>query len=238
MKNTLLVIGGWAVDTSVLEPVFGKRAIYIDINRLMPSLISDGRLISDWQNKLMNLLSLDQSQRITLAGWSTGAIAATAIASLIKSSKLVLLSSTPSFCRRDNFRYAMPPLVLQNMIKSIKVNKIQVLQQFYNQCGFTDLTIDYNRYSGEELVCGLQFLEQVNLIPMSTLPAPCFPVYCLHGTEDRIIPAAAGKYLCRMIGGNWIQLNGSHVFFAEKSCKIENIIASIFPERNNSDVTV
>ncbi len=238
MKNTLLVIGGWAVDASVLEPVFGKKATYVDINRLMPFLISDGRLISDWQAKLKNLLSLNESQRITLAGWSTGAIAAAAIASLINCSKLILLSSTPSFCRRDNFRYATPPLIVKNMIKSIKENKIQVLQQFYSQCGFTDLTIDYNRYSDEELVCGLQFLEQVNLIPMLTLPLPSFPVYCLHGSEDRIIPAAAGKYLCQKIGGKWIQSDGSHVFFTEKSCKIENIIASIFPERNNSDVTV
>lgn len=236
MKNSIVVIGGWAAGPAVLEPIFGNRAVYIDINHLMPSIVQDLRLIGDWKQKLKDLLSPYWSTCSTLAGWSTGAIAAAAIADLIDISKLVLLSATPSFCRRKNFRYGMRPQIVHSMITSIKENKETVLKQFYSQCGFTDISFNYSQYSIEELTCGLQFLMQVDLLPIAPLPDSSCQIHCLHGSEDNIIPSGAGNFLCHQIGGIWHQFSGPHAFFCDKNCKMDNIIASIFPERINQNV--
>ncbi|NLL13326.1 MAG: hypothetical protein GX267_07975 [Fibrobacter sp.] len=236
MTNPILVIGGWAVDPVVLRPIFGDRAVYIDINHLLPSIANDQWLLNCWKQKLKDLLSPYCSEGMILAGWSTGAIAAAAIADLVNISKLVLLSATPSFCRRDSFRYGMRPQIVQNMITSINENKEPVLKQFYYQCGFTDILFDWSQYSIEELTCGLQFLIHADLLSIATLPDTCCQIHCLHGSEDRIIPSGAGKFLCNRLGGIWHQLSGPHAFFCDKDFKIENIITSIFPERNNQDV--
>lgn len=236
MTSSIVVIGGWAVDPSVLKSVFGIHASYIDINSIIPFIVEDHRLIVNWKQKLKDLLFADYPKVVTLAGWSTGAIVAAAIADLVNISKLILLSATPSFCRRDNFRYGMRPQIVHNMIASINENKEPVLKQFYNQCGLTDIPFDYDRYSIKELICGLQFLMQADLQPIAPLRDSSCQIHCLHGSEDRIIPPEAGNFLCHQIGGTWHQLSGLHAFFCDKNCKIENIIASIFPERNNQDV--
>ncbi len=172
MTNPILVIGGWAVDPAVLRPIFGK-ATYIDINHLMPSIVSDQRLISDWKQKLKDLLSPYLATGVTLAGWSTGAIAAAAVADLVNISKLVLFSATPSFCRRGSFRYGMRPQIIRNMITSIKEDQETVLKRFYYQCGFTDILFDWSQYSIEELTCGLQFLIHADLL--SKVGHACLP---------------------------------------------------------------
>jgi len=238
MTNSLVVIGGWAVDPAVLRPIFGNQATYIDINHLMPSIVCDQGLISDWKQKLKDLLSPYLATGVTLAGWSTGAIAAAAVAGLVNISKLVLLSATPSFCRRDSFRYGMRPQIVRNMITSIKEDKETVLKRFYYQCGFTDISFDHSQYSIEELTCGLQFLMQADLLSIATLRDSSCQIHCLHGSEDRIIPSEAGNFLCQRLGGNWYQLNGPHAFFCNKDLETENIIARIFPERNNQYVNI
>ncbi len=236
MTNSIVVIGGWAVDSAVLRPIFGNRAVYIDINHLMPSIVNSQGLISNWKQKLKELLLPYCSTGMALAGWSTGAIAAAAIAGLFDISKLVLLSATPSFCRRDNFRYGMRPQIVQKMIISINDNREQVLKQFYCQCGLTDISFDFNQYTIEELICGLQFLMQADLFPISPLHDSLCQIHCIHGSEDRIIPSDAGKFLCLQIGGKWHQLNGPHAFFCNKNSETISIIDSIFTERNDQDV--
>lgn len=236
MTNSIVVIGGWAVDPAVLRPIFGNQAVYIDINHLMPSIVKSHGLISNWKQKLKDLLSPHWSTGLALAGWSTGAIAAAAIADQVNISKLILLSATPSFCRRDNFRYGMRPQIVQNMITSINENKEQVLKQFFYQCGLADISLDYSQYTIEELTCGLQFLMQADLLPVSPFHDSSCQIHCLHGSEDRIIPSDAGNFLCLQLGGKWHQLSGPHAFFCNKDSETKNIITSIFPERNNRDV--
>lgn len=235
MNNPIVILSGWAVSPTVLEPIFGSKAVYTDINPLIPSVISQDRLIPDWEKKLKELLFPEKINDMTLIGWSTGAIVALAIAPLIDIKKLVLISATPSFCRRENFRFGMRPHLLQSMIDSIKKDKNTVLRQFYSECGFKKISFKYTQYSDNQLICGLQFLEQANLVPLA--PLNC-PVYCIHGSEDRIVAVGAGKYLCEQIRGNWLQIKGPHAFFSEESFESEKIIDFIFPERNRSDVTV
>lgn len=217
MNHKVIVFGGWAIDTSIFNPIFGSRAGYIDINRFMLSLIKNDRLIPNWKEKLIELAFPEEHKSFTLIGWSTGAIAALAIAPLTKVSRLILLSATPSFCRRTDFHYGTKPSILNKMINSLKEYPTPVLQQFYKECGFEEHAINYENYSKEELIAGLQFLQQVSLLPLS--PVHC-PVNCFHGTDDRIIPAGAGKYLCDKICGEWSQYEGSHVFFNKEEVKI------------------
>ncbi len=237
MTNSIVVIGGWATSPAVLRSIFGNRATYIDINHLMPSIVNDEKLVGNWKQKLKDLLFPYWSTDMTLAGWSTGAIAAAAIADNVNISTLILLSATPSFCRRDGFRHGMRPQIVHNMITTIKENKVAVLKQFYYQCGFrTDVPFDCSQYTIEELTCGLHFLLQANLLSIIPLRNSSCQIHCLHGSDDRIIPSDAGNYLCLQIGGKWHQLSGPHAFFYNNNSETKTIVASIFPERSNQDV--
>lgn len=218
-----IVIGGWAVGTDVLSPIFGSTAHYIDINRIMPELIHNGVLIDNWQTVLKKLITPDEYRPGILAGWSTGAIAALALAPILKPSKLILLSATPSFCRRVDFRFGIKSVVLKNMINSMKQDIRPVINQFLMECGMKNDSLMDCKYTLNELVCGLQFLEQATLLPVTAIQCRTL---CLHGKNDKIIPSDAGKYLCEKLGGEWFEFEGQHVFFNEEinESKIKELI--------------
>lgn len=236
MAHKVFAIGGWAVPNSVFNSYLDSQTIHIDINLYMPKLITQGTLINNWKEVLRDLVLLGEVDHdsATLIGWSTGAIASLAIAPLFKNIiKLILISATPSFCRRDCFRSGVHPSILKKMINALNDNPKPVLQQFYKDCGFFEDSSFYEIYSKEELICGLQFLEQVSLFPIQKLS---IPVICIHGTDDKIVPVEAGKFLCRNLGGEWMEFKGPHAFFSNEYKYIKELNNILSPERSDLNV--
>ena len=209
-KKCWTVLGGWAFPPSILSGIFGEKATYIDLNLIMPDLIAGNTLKQDWIEQIRSLVLTEKPPSL-LAGWSTGAIVALALAPHLKIDTLVLLSATPSFCRREGFRFGARPSVVQSMIEALSVSPQAVLQRFYEQCGFSG-TPHAHTYSYQQLVSGLQFLEQVNLLPVQKLD--CM-VQVFHGREDKIIPVEAGRQVCATLEGVMVEYPGSHLFFLE-----------------------
>jgi len=213
VKRTI-VFGGWAVPPDALRDVFWGGSEYVDINRMMPKLFDRSlKLRDDWADIVVRERRLTPGDAYyVIGGWSTGAILAYAAALACPPKKLILLAATPCFCKKRNFRFGMRPAAINQMISALEQDKHTVLQSFYE---WSELQYDpaaIPDYSVEELVCGLEFLKQADLRPLT--PPPTVRPLFLHGTGDRVIPVSASKYFSDQVGGEHIELKGGHAFFA------------------------
>lgn len=216
-----IVFGGWAVKPEILKPTFREDACYIDVNEIMPKLFDSHLLKKDWVKIVLSECQLTNSNiPNTIVGWSTGAMFAYSIARVICPQKLILLSATPRFCRKDGYRFGVRESTLDQMINTLSNDPQNVLNSFYERCGLQYDSKSIPSYTIEQLKCGLLFLKQADLHPLESLQIkPQF----FHGCDDQIIPKEAAIYFCSQVGGVYTQLAGSHAFFTEPN-KILNDI--------------
>ena len=213
--NKTIVFGGWAVKPEILEPIFGENACYVDVNKIMPKLFDSHQLKKNWTEIVLSECQLtDNDIPNTIAGWSTGAMFAYSIARIICPQKLILLSATPRFCRKDGYSFgAVRESLLDQMISMLPKYRQNVLSVFYDRCGLQYDSKTITDYTAEQLKHGLLFLKQADLHPLRSLQIK--PLF-FHGCDDKIIPKEASVYFCEQIDGVYTELAGPHAFFQEK----------------------
>ncbi len=219
MAEPWLVFGGWGFSPEVLRPLFGEDSVYIDTNGIMSFLVENGKLRADWidivRAKVRNSASVDVRR---IAGWSTGAIIACGLALSSPVERVVLLSATPSFCRREGFKIGQRPLVLDRMRKELVMPGNSTLDDFGVRSGSKSEAFLKTAQGTHDLIDGLHFLEQVNLLPyLKKIPAH---TQVFHGDKDLIIPHEAGKMLADRIGAHFSLVSGGHAFFCDSQCFI------------------
>lgn len=207
----------------ILAPIFGETSDYIDSNIILDNVTTKDKLPDDWAEQITDQVFHDNQDGAFIAGWSTGAIIAAAVAAKVKPRAIILLSSTPSFVRRESFQYGTRAMVVSSMINELAINKSRVLEQFHERCGFTG-TIPAENYSVKTLQNGLFFL--INADIPSSVKFDC-RVICLHGRNDVIIPVNAGRAMCQQAGGVFHEFDGGHQFFENHNEIIKSIIESI-----------
>jgi pimeloyl-ACP methyl ester carboxylesterase len=214
MSKTI-VFGGWAVPPGILKTVFGSDAVYIDVNHIMPKLFASCQLRDDWAEIIISEYQLtNENPPGIIAGWSTGAMFAyAATARIPPAQKLILLSATPCFCRKDDFRFGVRPSVLDQMIDALHKDRDAVLQSFYERSGLRYDPGSVSNYTTDELSCGLTFLKQADLRPLA--PPSIKPIFH-HGRDDLIIPISASKYFSDQTYGEHIESSGGHAFFTSR----------------------
>lgn len=212
MVDRWLVFGGWGIGPKLLQPLFGASAIYVDVNPLMPSLFDGETLLSHWVSKVERTFENELATANAVAGWSTGAIIAGALALRCEPHKLVLLSATPSFCRCEGFRSGWKTSVLAAMRQRLPTPGNTVLRDFLLTAGLSPGVLQSARYDVNSLAAGLLFLEQANLLPVLA-KLRCASMV-LNGSEDAIVPVAAGKALADDLGSRFVSVPGGHAFFA------------------------
>ncbi|MDO5576592.1 MAG: hypothetical protein Q4F84_05890 [Fibrobacter sp.] len=218
MDKNLIVIGGWGIKPEILCVIFGKNAHYLDSNTIMTKLIDKNESLKpDWKDIAQKEWNVLLNKPFMVAGWSTGAIIASAIANQINPDYLVLFSPTLSFCRKENYRFGMRSSVLQSMIKMLQTDKQTVMNNFLKSCGIDG--IFENKYSQMELIAGLQFLEQADLRLQKEFNTNAIAI---HGTHDSVIPLSAGKLFSEQLKCPFFEINDSHAFFCSQT-NAENI---------------
>jgi predicted esterase len=220
MDKNWVVFGGWAIEPQILEPIFGHKAIYLDINLIIQDIIQDCRLMDNWAQYLYNQHIAPLPEPIFLGGWSTGAIIALALANQSKAKELVLLSSTQSFCRRPGFPHGTRPSVLSLMRNQLDENHQTVLNQFLTRCGINSYE-SKSHYSVNQLKNGLFFLEQADLTGLDRFTGTGI---AFHGNHDLVIPVEAGRLASANAGCTFQELEGTHSFFIQHSETIKSII--------------
>jgi pimeloyl-ACP methyl ester carboxylesterase len=98
------------------------------------------------------------------------------------------------------------------MRRQLARNKISVLRNFQQQSGMSEYNSMAENYSVPELDWGLQFLEEISLLP---LQKPLCPTQIFHGEEDAIIPYQAGESFAHETGAAKTILPGGHAFFLD-----------------------
>jgi pimeloyl-ACP methyl ester carboxylesterase len=212
MADKWLVFGGWGMDAELLRPVFGDNGIYVDVNPLMPSLLDGATLRPDWACIVEREYARELKATSQIAGWSTGAIVACSLARRGRPGKMVLLSATPSFCRREGFKFGWKPGVLVAMRERLAVPHNVVLRDFLAAAGLPPDHAGRAVCNADTLIAGLLFLEQAILLGISSeVICPCL---VLHGNVDGIVPHQAGAALAHAIGAQFRLVDGGHAFFA------------------------
>jgi pimeloyl-ACP methyl ester carboxylesterase len=213
MANNWLVFGGWSLPPDILSPIFGDNATYFDINTLFERIFSQEALAENWDIIIFDTIkNTAPDQPLNIAGWSTGAFFAYALSQRINPKKTVLLSATPSFCKREGFIHGQDRSVVKVMRRQLARNKTSVLKNFQLQCGLHEYNPKAENYSVQELDWGLQFLENISLLP---LQKSLCPTHIFHGKQDAIVPYLAGESFAREIGAAKTILPGGHAFFLD-----------------------
>ncbi len=221
-KSTVYCLGGWSLSPDLLNVVFTDSTTFIDSNLLIDAIIDNTILSDTWISKLIQTYFGSFTCDTILAGWSTGAMIAAALAPLLQPKALILLSPTLSFIRRDSYTFGTKSSLVASMINELAADKHKVLEQFHKRCGFETLRNSEN-YSVPLLQKGLFFLKQADLL---VSPPPSCPVICMHGTGDSIIPVKAGHYACEHLRGSMHTFDGGHQFFIHYANEIKTIIES------------
>ena len=211
MAKRYLVFGGWGISPDILRPLFDASSTFVDANQLLPGLFDGENLVPDWAELVRHAVEKEIDTADGFAGWSTGAIIACGLALRTNPQKLVLISSTPSFCRQGNFGFGWKPAVLRVMRERLAVPGNSVVPDFVRAAGLPSECAANPMYEASTLATGLRFLEQANLWPV--LSKVNFPVVALHGREDGIVPFRAGEVLIEAMGGDFRLCDGGHGFF-------------------------
>jgi predicted esterase len=222
MIRSVYCLGGWSLSPEILEPLFNSNITCVDSNVLIDSIVDNMHLSDTWISKLIQTSFSSFTSDSILAGWSTGAMIAAALAPQLRPKALILLSPTLSFIRRDGYTSGTKSSLVASMINELGVNKQGVLEQFHKRCGFESLQ-NSEKYSVPLLQKGLFFLQQADLL---LSPPPSCPVICMHGTSDIIIPVKAGHFACERFNGSMHTFDGGHQFFKQYCIEIKTIIES------------
>ena len=159
----------------------------------------------DWIEALAEHLS--ESPAI-IVGWSLGGMIGMQLALRYpeKVKGLVLISTTPSFCNRSNWNHGCQQETFDAFESGIKENSPKTLSRFFMLMlqGDAINRSDYNRIAKAgidkhhpptqvTLAKGLSLLATTDLREaISSIPTPTLVI---HGSQDAIIPTAAGAWL-------------------------------------------
>ncbi len=137
--------------------------------------------------------------------------------------KLVLISSTAKFCAADDYPCGTHEKILRRMILQLKRNPNAVLEDFFRNVHFPQRESRQAAAARQaavpaldELVAGLEYLMASDV--RDKVPTIGIPVLLLHGSEDRIIPAAAGEWLHAKLPESRLKVfkNGGHALPAHR----------------------
>lgn len=204
------IIPGWAFGPESVRPLAGKLGGEI---LTLPSLSSRGagpghdRGISPWARGLLAGIPA-AAPRVTLIGWSLGAMIAleSAMAGPDRAWRLVLLAGSARFVADAGNDPGVPERNLRAMMAGLRRSREATIQRFRQECCrpavMNDavrarIDLESNGWSDGELRAGLEYLMNADLRP--GLSAMNAPVLLIHGSEDAVIPLAAGEALASVL---------------------------------------
>jgi pimeloyl-[acyl-carrier protein] methyl ester esterase len=137
-------------------------------------------------------------QRVTILGWSLGGMLALELAARFprRIERLILVATTPRFVSAPDWLHGLAESAVRALARDFKRTPAATLENFWRR-----------QFHGEEAIPspllpevepatalgGLELLRQVDL--REQLARITMPTLVLHGSDDLIIPIAAGRFL-------------------------------------------
>ncbi|WP_308389378.1 alpha/beta fold hydrolase [Acidithiobacillus sp. AMEEHan] len=193
----------------------------------------------DWEAELAHLREclLGLPQPPILLGWSLGGLIALALALGPQPpiAGLVLAASSPCFVQRSDWSAGIPAAQLQAFADELEGDAAAVRRRFLALQVLGDAEARRNLPRVEDwplpdrrcLRAGLGFLQGLDLRPaLRSLP---FPVLILSGSDDRIVPPAAGRYLHQALSGSVLHcLPSGHAPFLAQPAACAAALREVF----------
>lgn len=202
----LVLLHGWAMHSGIWDSVRDQLAQQFRLHLVdLP-----GHGLSPAQepatlDHLVEIISEILPERCMLGGWSLGGQIAMALAlrEPERVQKLILISTTPCFAKRDDWEWGMEHKLLQLFLENLKLNYATTINRFLTlqMSGDRDATKILSQLrkhffqraepDPDALEQGLKILQHSDL--RECIAALQQPVLLLHGENDVIThPAASG----------------------------------------------
>ena len=216
----LVLLHGWAFDSRIFAPILPQLARRWTVHAI--------DLPGHGQSAQQTLRTLDQACDDVAAampgdaivcGWSLGALVAQRLAVRHRASTraLALVAATPCFVEREGWSFGTPRAQLRAFGQDVKRNPLEALRRW---TAGTRLAAPVDHLpSAATLDAGLALLANADLradartIDVSTV--------VIHGSDDPIVPVAAGRWLAHAIeGSRWLEIRAAgHLPFLDDAAR-------------------
>jgi pimeloyl-[acyl-carrier protein] methyl ester esterase len=205
----LVLVHGWGLHGGIWGDLPARLAQHFRVTTL--DLPGHGRSRTDGESPSLDAFTdsvaeLCPAPAIWL-GWSLGGLIAlqAALRHPHKVAKLVLIGTTPKFVQAPDWPHAMPVATFADFSRGLIQDYRATLLRFLSlQTGNSESArallkqlragmFAHGEPQPEALAAGLAILEQTDL--RARLAEIQVPALVVHGSYDRLVPAAAGEYL-------------------------------------------
>lgn len=209
----LILLHGWSMSSAVFSEVATRLSAHYRV--LCPDLSGHGQSdplatpsLDGFASAIEQWSAQSGFTSVRLLGWSFGGQVAIQIAANgnLLLQKLLLVSTTPCFCRTDDWQHGLPKTQVKALERNLGRAYEKTLGDFFN-LQFVGEELSKQRYRQI-----LTFSVRSSCLP--TLKNACkslsilsgadlrhvladikLPVLVMHGELDQIVPVAAGAYL-------------------------------------------
>jgi len=209
--QTIVFLHGWGSNKEIMKQAFGTslpqyRHLYIDLPGFGASSIEKVLDTGAYAAIIKNFLYACDSVPYALCGHSFGG----KVATLLKPSKLVLLSSAGIVIEK--------PLKIKLKIALFKLFKPFFPRSFYRFFASKDVQgMNQTMYEVLKKVVNEDFTEHFKQCGAET--------FIFWGKEDRATPLRSGERMASLIPTNhFYALEGDHFFFIKKGKEIEKLL--------------
>ena len=218
----LILVSGWATPKDALTRFSRELSKNYEI---IPLLIEDlienpphrkeNNSLSIYASNLFKIMN-ESKDFCFLMGWSMGGMIALEVAHHFpeKILGLILVSTSPSFCRRDDFPHGFPEANVRALSLAIRNDPQSALLGFYRKVCRPHPTTNEReenwlkevlKGSAPSLHQGLDYLIRTDL--RHRIHQLNIPSLIIHGRQDAIIPWQAGEWLAENLPHSSIELS-------------------------------
>ena len=204
----IVLLHGWGAGAGAWNDVARQLAPKFRVHNVnLPGYGTSTACAPYTLSNIASVLAAALPARLAVCGWSLGGHLAMewALDAPAQVERLVLVASTPRFCRAPSWNCAMQASVIDSFGERVSKDTHDALRRFVllQTRGDTEcrtiarrlraLTDEPRLPSAETLNAGLEILRKTDL--RAHLPHITQPVLLLHGEKDGIVPLIAARYL-------------------------------------------
>lgn len=206
--DDVVLLHGWGMHAAYWQDMLTGlqdrfRLHCIDLPGHGRSTYLEEQALDEFVERVRQTIEGITTQAVHLIGWSLGGLISQRLAALHPDmlKRLILIASSASFVRRENWPHAMQPLVLNEFAELLRRDYMTTLMRFLalqvwksedQKQALRDLKAQiFSRGEPDQhaLSAGLQLLQQTDL--RDTLVRIDKPVMLLGGERDTLVPARA-----------------------------------------------
>jgi pimeloyl-[acyl-carrier protein] methyl ester esterase len=203
MLKSIIFIPGWGAGPEMWQGIINRLRKKFEISFLAWEECVKNR-------ELASQRVLKNGNRPMIAAWSLGSLIALRAAHDLggRISGLFLMSATARMAGDEGYQGAEAGDI-RAMAARINRSKQRVIKDFSKNCfypgdGGADFETSAEKFSGADLILGLEFL--LNEDVRGLLAGINVPVVLMHGRNDRIVPLQQAEFINRNIRGSTLKI--------------------------------